>query len=155
MGSFGYYGKREADAEAEAKPYYPYGVRHLTYGGYLGHHGLGYSFGGYYGKREADAEAKPYYPYGVGHVTYGGYLGHHGLGYSLGYYGKREAEAEPYYPYNFGYTGYGGFLDTMVLVTLESTMVKKMHTTLSPETGNQDTCGTHKYGICKLKQSSK
>merc|ERR1711915_270108 len=47
------------------------------------------------------------------------------------------------------------FLDTMVLVTLVSTMVKKMHKTLSPETGNQVTCGTHKYGICNLKQSSK
>merc|ERR1711915_1068565 len=46
------------------------------------------------------------------------------------------------------------FLDTMFLVTLESTMVKKMHTTWSLETGNQVTCGTHKYGICKLKQSS-
>merc|ERR1712060_439937 len=54
---YGYYGKREAEAEPEAKadPY-------LLYGGYYGH-GLGYGYGygypysyGYYGKREAEAE---------------------------------------------------------------------------------------------------
>merc|ERR1711911_549110 len=71
-GHYGYYGKREAEAEpkAEADPY-------LLYGGYYGH-GLGYGYGygypysyGYYGKREAEADpqvvvgAYPYaaYPY--------------------------------------------------------------------------------------------
>merc|ERR1711964_746434 len=49
---YGYYGKRSADAEAEAKP--------LSYYGY-GYPAYGY---GYYGKRSADAEAKPYYAYG-------------------------------------------------------------------------------------------
>merc|ERR1712045_112860 len=56
-GHYGYYGKRSADAEPEAKadPY-------LLYGGYYGH-GLGYGYGygypyryGYYGKRSADAD---------------------------------------------------------------------------------------------------
>merc|ERR1712066_728361 len=51
-----YYGKRSADAEAEADPY-------LLYGGYYGHvygYGYPYAYGhyGYYGKRSADAEAK-------------------------------------------------------------------------------------------------
>merc|ERR1712228_519040 len=54
----GYYGKRSADAEPEAKadadPY-------LLYGGYYGHLGYGYGYGypyryGYYGKRSADAD---------------------------------------------------------------------------------------------------
>merc|ERR1711879_863952 len=72
-----YYGKRSADAEAEADPY-------LLYGGYYGH---AY---GYYGKRSADAEPKadadPY-------LLYGGYYGHaYGYGYPYAYggyyYGK-------------------------------------------------------------------
>merc|ERR1719195_2244121 len=58
-----YYGKRSADAEAEADPY-------LLYGGYYGH---AYGHYGYYGKRSADAEPKadadPY-------LLYGGYYGH-------------------------------------------------------------------------------
>merc|ERR1711962_1060222 len=72
------YGKREADAEPEAKPeaeadpYLLYG-RGLGYAGYYGH-GLGYSV---FGKRSADAEADPYLLYG-GHLGYrlGGYYGH-------------------------------------------------------------------------------
>merc|ERR1712234_154 len=72
-----YYGKRSADAEAEADPY-------LLYGGYYGHDY------GYYGKRSADAEPKadadPY-------LLYGGYYGHaYGYGYPYAYggyyYGK-------------------------------------------------------------------
>merc|ERR1712039_894097 len=81
-----YYGKRSADAEAEADPY-------LLYGGYYGHaYGYGYAYGhyGYYGKRSADAEPKadadPY-------LLYGGYYGHaYGYGYPYAYggyyYGK-------------------------------------------------------------------
>merc|ERR1711962_612089 len=87
------YGKREAEAEPEAKPeaeadpYLLYGRGLGYYGGYCGHglgyagyygHGLGYSV---FGKRSADAEADPY-------LLYGG-LGHYGsagLGH-LGYYG--------------------------------------------------------------------
>merc|ERR1711879_835522 len=84
-----YYGKRSADAEAEADPY-------LLYGGYYGHaygYGYPYAYGpyGYYGKRSADAEpaaADRYYGYyglgyhGLGYRAYGGYYGH-----GLGYYG--------------------------------------------------------------------
>merc|ERR1711962_1222575 len=61
------YGKREAEAEPEAKPeaeadpYLLYGRGLGYYGGYYGHglgyygHGLGYSI---YGKRSADADAE-------------------------------------------------------------------------------------------------
>merc|ERR1711911_362312 len=83
-----YYGKRSADAEAEADPY-------LLYDGYYGHaygYGYPYAYGhyGYYGKRSADAEPKadadPY-------LLYGGYYGHaYGYGYPYAYggyyYGK-------------------------------------------------------------------
>merc|ERR1712107_790985 len=83
-----YYGKRSADAEAEADPY-------LLYGGYYGHaygYGYPYAYGhyGYYGKRSADAEPKadadPY-------LLYGGYYCHaYGYGYPYAYggyyYGK-------------------------------------------------------------------
>merc|ERR1712039_565476 len=101
-----YYGKRSADAEAEADPY-------LLYGGYYGHaygYGYPYAYGhyGYYGKRSADAEpaaapeaeaaADPYYGY------YG--LGYHGLGYRAygGYYGHGLG----YYGYGHGLYGYYG-----------------------------------------------
>merc|ERR1712172_107013 len=60
--SYRVYGKRSAEAEAEAEPWYGY------YGGYgLGHYGryygghYGYPYGGYYGvygKRSAEAEAE-------------------------------------------------------------------------------------------------
>merc|ERR1712039_105187 len=75
-----HYGKRSADAEAEADPY-------LLYGGYYRH---AYGHYGYYGKRSADAEPKadadPY-------LLYGGYYGHaYGYGYPYAYggyyYGK-------------------------------------------------------------------
>merc|ERR1712098_191567 len=54
-----YYGKREAEADAEAKPYY-YGAYGLGYGGLYGH-GLGYGYGHsvYYGKREAEPRLSP------------------------------------------------------------------------------------------------
>merc|ERR1711909_223290 len=115
------YGKRDAEAEAEADPYYGYGYHGLGYAGLgyrglgyagLGYHGLGYAGLGYaglgyhglgyhaYGKREAEAEpeaaADAYYLGGNGVGYHGlGYagLGYHGLGYRV--YGKREAEAEP------------------------------------------------------------
>merc|ERR1719370_2189203 len=64
-----YYGKRSAEADAKADPYY--------YGGYYGH-GLGYA--GYHG---------------LGYRAYGYGLGHYGYGHGYGYYGKRSAEAEP------------------------------------------------------------
>merc|ERR1711936_265720 len=111
--SFGYYGKRSADAEpeaaadAEADPA-------LLYGAY----GYGQTYGAYpyayYGKRsadaepEADAEADPallYGAYGYGlpysgvYRSYGAYpYGYRTYGaypYSYGYYGKRSADAEP------------------------------------------------------------
>merc|ERR1712187_845613 len=83
-----YYGKRSADAEAEADPY-------LLYGGYYGHaygYGYPYAYGhyGYYGKRSADAEPKadadPYLLYGGYYCQAYGY----GYPYAYGgyYYGK-------------------------------------------------------------------
>merc|ERR1711872_978205 len=69
----GYYGKRSAEPEAKADPYYlggyygGYGLGYANYGYGLGHYGYGL---GYYGKRSADAEADPYY--------YGGYYGGYG-----------------------------------------------------------------------------
>merc|ERR1711915_3612 len=116
--SYGYYGKRDADAEPEAKagadPYYYGGYYGRGYGygigyrRYYGGYGLGYRSYGYYGKREADAEpeakadADPYYyggyyghGYGYG-IGYRRYYGGYGLGYRrYGYYGKRDADAEP------------------------------------------------------------
>merc|ERR1712212_1334574 len=105
-----YYGKREAEAEPEAKaaadPYLLY--RGYGYGlGYHGYHGLGYQV---YGKRSADAEPKAdadpyllyggYYGHGLGYGRYGYHgLGYHGLGYRV--YGKRsaDADADPYLLY--------------------------------------------------------
>merc|ERR1719376_1010696 len=55
----GYYGKREADAVAEAEPGYSRGYGGYGYGGYSGYGR------GYYGKREADAEPG-YYSRGYG-----------------------------------------------------------------------------------------
>merc|ERR1711954_512507 len=92
---YGYYGKRsaDADAKAEADPWY----------GYYGHgYGLGYYgryYGGHYGypyycygKRSADAEpaadakADPWYGYyGLAHYGYG--YPHYGYGYGY-YWGK-------------------------------------------------------------------
>merc|ERR1712110_676577 len=87
----GYYGKREADADAEADPQY----LASPYTGYSGY-GLGYSG----------------YPYSA---AYGyGNLGYAGLGYlrTRGYYGKRDADADPQIlasPYaGLGYAGYAG-----------------------------------------------
>ena len=93
-----YYGKRSADAEADA--YYGYYGHGLGYGhgyGYgLGYRGYGYR--GYYGKRSADAEPEAdayygYYGHGLGYGRGYGYghagLGYHGYGhgYGYGYYG--------------------------------------------------------------------
>merc|ERR1719317_44585 len=104
-GAYGY-GKRDADAEPEAKAdalygsYGGYGLGHHAYGyGNLGYSSLGYGHGyshGYYGfgKREADAEPKAdanalygtYGGYGLGHRAYGyGNLGYSSLGYGHGY----------------------------------------------------------------------
>merc|ERR1712179_116183 len=80
-GGYLHYGKRDAEAEAEAEPYY--GYTGLGYAG-LGYAGLGYAgLGVHYGKREAEAEpkaeAEPYYGYaGLGYAG----LGYTGLGYA-------------------------------------------------------------------------
>merc|ERR1712112_196057 len=97
---YGYYGKRSADAKAEANPWYGYYGQGLGYyGGYYGGH-YGYPY--LYGKRSADAEAGPapkaeaspeaeadpyllYGYYGLGH-HYGGYYGYPYYGYGHGYY---------------------------------------------------------------------
>merc|ERR1712010_160170 len=92
------YGKRDAEAKAEADPYYGYGYHGLGYHG-LGYAGLGYAGLGYhglgyhaYGKREADADAEAdaavlYSGYGYPSYGYAG-LGYAGLGYAgLGYAG--------------------------------------------------------------------
>merc|ERR1712012_415149 len=108
-----YYGKREAEAEAEADPQY------LTYGHHLGHGHLGYAgYGGYpyttyYGKREAEADPQ--------YLTYGHHLGYSHLGYAgypyTTYYGKRDADSQ-YLGYGYGhhlgyshlgYAGYAGY----------------------------------------------
>merc|ERR1712243_190388 len=78
--SRGYYGKREAEAlaEADAEPGY------LSRGyGYRGYGGYGYGRG-YYGKREAEAE--PGYLRGYGGYGYG--RGYGGYGYGRGYYAR-------------------------------------------------------------------
>merc|ERR1739848_633130 len=82
-----FYGKRSADAEADASAFYGrYGHgHHLGYGhghhGYPGHPYNGYHYGHYYGKRSADAEpaADPHYAHvGHGRGTYGHLVyGHH------------------------------------------------------------------------------
>merc|ERR1711862_680720 len=101
--TYGYYGKRSADAEpkADADPYLLYGGYGLGYAGHYGYAGCPYTYG-YYGKRSADAEPKAdadaallygAYGYGLGYRTYGyGYPYAYG---AYGYYGKRSADAEP------------------------------------------------------------
>merc|ERR1712105_430508 len=94
--SYGYYGKRSADAEPDPALLYgaygyglPYSSVYRSYGAYpYGYRTYGAYPYGYYGKRsadsepEADAEADPA-------LLYGAYP------YSYGYYGKRSADAEP------------------------------------------------------------
>jgi len=126
-----HYGKRSADAEAdaEADAFYGYtgytGAYHPAVYGYGSRvYGYGYPYAGYgfhYGKRSADAEPTAdaeaeawgygYHPavYGYGSRVYGYGYPYAGYGY---HYGKRSADAEPtadaeadaYY----GYTGYTG-----------------------------------------------
>merc|ERR1711971_1342129 len=99
-----YYGKREADAEAEADPQYlasPY-TGYTGYSGYGLGYGLGYGYGnrGYAGLGYA----------GLGYAGLGyGRLGYSGLLGARGYYGKRDADAEADPQYLAGYTnaGYG------------------------------------------------
>jgi hypothetical protein len=74
------YGKREADAEAEADPYYAYGA-YGHHGGYYGH-GYGYGLHGYTGHHGAGHHGYGGYGYGLGH----GY-GHGAYGYAGHYYG--------------------------------------------------------------------
>merc|ERR1712117_533993 len=103
-----YYGKRSADAEADA--FYGYGNALVGPSGVsaawptavgFGHQSTVYGARPYvYGKRsaDADAEADPYYGYGYGRAYgyglgyhgyhHGGYYGHgYGHGYGYGYYG--------------------------------------------------------------------
>merc|ERR1712154_154987 len=108
--SYGYYGKRSAEAEpeAEADPALLYGAYGYAGYPYAGVYGAGYRTYGaypysyaYYGKRSAEAEADPallYGAYGYGlpySGVYGGYRTYGAYPYSYGYYGKRSAEAEP------------------------------------------------------------
>merc|ERR1712064_239984 len=88
MGTQGYYGKRDAEPEADAQAILPYAAGYAGYTGYAG------------------------YPYTAGYgyaAPYAGY-GYAGLGH-LGYYGKRSADADAQiaytgYPYAAGYAGY-------------------------------------------------
>merc|ERR1712010_442807 len=84
------YGKRDAEAKAEADPYYGYGYHGLGYAG-LGYRGLGYAGLGYHGLGYA----------GLGYAG----LGYHGLGYHA--YGKREADADAEADAAVLYSGYG------------------------------------------------
>jgi len=119
-----HYGKREAEADAEADAWY--GYHPAVYAGYGSRvYGYGYPYAGYgyhYGKRSADAEPTAdaeadAWGYGYGLPAVYGYGSRvYGYGYpyaGYGYhYGKRSADAEPtadaeadaYY----GYTGYTG-----------------------------------------------
>merc|ERR1711973_539799 len=104
----GYYGKREAEPEADAQAVLPYAAGYAGYPYAAGHAGYPYTAG--YGY------AAPYAGYGYSGLSYAG-LGH------LGYYGKRSADADaqiayagyPYaagyagYPYAAGYAGYAGY----------------------------------------------
>merc|ERR1711931_5858 len=95
---YGFYGKRsaeaepapDADAKAEADPWYGYYGHGYGLGYYRGYYGghYGYPYYGYYGKRSADAEAEPaadakadpwYGYYGLAHYGYG--YPHYGYGY--------------------------------------------------------------------------
>merc|ERR1712223_1441967 len=80
------FGKRSAEAEADAEPGY-YGYPYYGYGPYYGH-GYGYALPGHsythvhrFGKRSAEADAEPGY-----------------YGYPYGFYG---------YPYGYRYHAYG------------------------------------------------
>merc|ERR1712137_1010580 len=74
--TYGYYGKRSADADPEADPAllyraygYPYaGVYGYRYGGYRTYGAYPYSYG-YYGKRSAEAEADPALLYTTSNVV--------------------------------------------------------------------------------------
>merc|ERR1712018_980959 len=124
-----FYGKRSADADANADPFYGgYGYRRFGYGGYP------YSYGyrrGFYGKRSAEAETatevsaldkRSAEPHGVigrvhglglglaGHPGYGtSYVGRTVYGYPSLHYGKRSADADAdahYGAYGYGRYGY-------------------------------------------------
>lgn len=130
----GYYGKRSADADAEAKPGYvlPYAYAPALLNSYPNWPGVSTPFSsstcfGCRGKRSADAEpeaeaeaghvVKPFV--NLGHpARYYGYFGYPYAYHGLHYYGKRsaEADAEPGYlaypgygflPYAYGSSGYG------------------------------------------------
>merc|ERR1719403_131075 len=101
-----YYGKRDAEPEADAYyGYYGY-ARPYAYG----YRSYGYPAYGYYVKRSADAEpeADAYYgyygyarPYAYGYRSYGY------PAYAYGaYYGKRSADAQPEADAYYGYYGY-------------------------------------------------
>merc|ERR1712179_745150 len=116
--SYGYYGKRSADAEpeaaadAEADPAllygaygygHPYSSVYRSYGAYpYGYRTYGAYPYAYYGKRsadaepEADAEADPA-------LLYGAYV--YGLPYAGVYGGYRTYGAYGAYPYSYGYYG--------------------------------------------------
>merc|ERR1712179_153338 len=110
-------GKRDAEAKAEAEPYYGYGYSRLGYAG-LGYRGLGYHGLHTYGKR--DAEAEPYYAHGyagLGHAvvaTPAGLVHSSHVGLCTNYLGasvpckkKREADADAEADAAVLYSGYG------------------------------------------------
>merc|ERR1711981_633236 len=95
----GFYGKREAEAEADAEP--------LLLG--AGYSGLGLGYAGATIAAPAIATTAYAAPIAVGKSAPGVNGGYSTLG---GYYGKREAEAEPYLGYaglGYGYTGAYGY----------------------------------------------
>merc|ERR1712183_723006 len=90
----GYYGKREADADAYTIGQVAHGLHRgivtgISYGHGHGYGGYGH-VGGYYGKREADAYTIGQVAHGlhrgiVTGVSYGHGLGYGGYGHGLGY----------------------------------------------------------------------
>merc|ERR1712080_668815 len=106
--TYGYYGKRSADADADADPYLLYGGYGLGYGhGYYGH-GYGYGlyghglYGHYYGKRDADAAV-------VAPVVYSGY--------PHAYAGVPYAHAVVPAPQELTYKTYSPTVETNVVAT--------------------------------------
>merc|ERR1712203_455654 len=101
-----HYGKREAEADAEADAYYGYtgytgGYRPAAYGYGSRVYGYGYPYAGYgyhYGKRSADAEPTADAEAGY----YGGYYGHRAYGYGYPHYGY-GCRAYGHYPYAYHY----------------------------------------------------
>merc|ERR1712080_42445 len=101
----------EPTPDADADPWYTYGLRHYGYGHYRPYGYYGHRYG-LWGKKKRDAEPTPdadadadadadpwytYYGHGLRHYGYGhGYYGYRPYGhYRYGLWGKKKRDAEP------------------------------------------------------------